>query len=144
LYGKIHVSNIWLSECTLKSFCRAQKILSQKFLFYGFIWNSRPLSVDHINFRDQIPFLGSEGLFLPCWFSKVYLILLHIRFRIDGYWCMMYVFIFSGIKSSWGFQKLGFGPSKPIPKYFCIWFRLTFVYFNFRLFHWFSLSIYVN
>jgi hypothetical protein len=26
-----------------------------------------------------------------------------------------------------GSQKLGFGPSKPIPKYLCIWFRFTFV-----------------
>jgi hypothetical protein len=31
------------------------------------------------------------------------------------------------LRVAWGLQKLGFGPSKPIPKYFCIWFRLTFV-----------------
>jgi hypothetical protein len=34
---------------------------------------------------------------------------------------------FSGIRSSLRSQKLGFGPSKPILKYFYIWFRITFV-----------------
>jgi hypothetical protein len=34
---------------------------------------------------------------------------------------------FARIKSSLGCEKLGFGSSKPNPKYFCIWFRLTFV-----------------
>jgi hypothetical protein len=44
-----------------------------------------------------------------------------MNIRVDSTW------FFSGIKSSLGSQKLGFGPSKPIPKYFCILFRLTFV-----------------
>jgi hypothetical protein len=41
--------------------------------------------------------------------------------RVDWKWH------FSRIKSSLGSQKLNFGPSKPNPKYFCIWLRLNFV-----------------
>jgi hypothetical protein len=37
------------------------------------------------NFRPQIPFLGSRGLFLPVWPPKVYFFMFHVKFPIDGY-----------------------------------------------------------
>jgi hypothetical protein len=64
------------------------------------------ISHDHTDFGPQILFLGPGGQ------KNIF------SFSIDGY--------FSRIKNSLGSQKLGFGSSKPIPKYFCIWFRLTF------------------
>jgi hypothetical protein len=40
---------------------------------------------DHIDFGPQIPFLGSEGLFLHFGTRKVYFFLLHVKLPIDGY-----------------------------------------------------------
>jgi hypothetical protein len=50
------------------------------------------ISHDHISFGPQIPFLGSEGLFLPFWPPKAYLFLLHVTFLIDGYVTRSYWF----------------------------------------------------
>jgi hypothetical protein len=48
-------------------------------------FRSMDISHDHTDFEPQIPFLGSEGLFLPFWPTKLYNFFIYIKFPIDGH-----------------------------------------------------------
>jgi hypothetical protein len=74
----------------------------------------------HLNFH--------LALFL-LYFSLCYLLLINFKTTVTAalHTKVDWTWLFSGIKSSLGSQKLGLGSSKPISKYFCISFRLTFV-----------------
>jgi hypothetical protein len=131
---KIHVSTFFSMRWLLKNDFRqwwAAKFLTrgshpQKkkskliFSYFKFFFNTN---------HSKLHSIFHLALFLLYFSLITYLLLITSKItvktalhtRVDWTW------LFSGIKSSLGSQKLGLSSSKPIPKYFCILFRLTFV-----------------
>jgi hypothetical protein len=93
------------------AFLTPNSILYIKYIYFFLLhvnFRSMDISHDHADFGTQIPFMGSDGLFLPLRSLKVYIFFIYIKFLID----LLDQFHFWALSAQPGFRRTPFFFSK--------------------------------